>query len=105
MSKPNRKVLRLSTLRQEAEKRETVTIEFEGVDGETYTIPGPAFWPDEAHDAAARNAVADLGRSLLGDQYDKFVAGGGRSADLALVVEAYADEQGVSLGESVGSQS
>ncbi|MFD3956577.1 MULTISPECIES: hypothetical protein [Streptomyces] len=104
MSKPNKKVLRLSTLRQSAEERGTADIPFEGVDGEMYSIPGPQFWPDSAHEAASVNDVPGMGRALLGEQYDAFTKGGNRSADLALVVEAYAEEQGVTLGESEGSQ-
>ncbi|MER5886805.1 hypothetical protein ABT160_23525 [Streptomyces sp. NPDC001941] len=105
MSKPNKSRMKLATLRARAAENACAAIEFEGVDGVEYSIPAPQFWPDSAHEAAAREDVPGLGRALLADQYEHFTKGGGRSADLMLVVQEYAEQQGVTVGESEGSQS
>ncbi|MFK0290325.1 hypothetical protein ACIQU6_07560 [Streptomyces sp. NPDC090442] len=99
MSKPNKSRLKLETLRARAESKGDAVIEFDGVDGKAYTIPGPAFWDDAVHDAARAEDVPGMGRALLGDQYEAFVSGGHRSTDLMLVIEAYQAEQGATAGE------
>jgi hypothetical protein len=99
MSKPNRKRFNLATLRNEhAEKSGGSTIEFD-FEGSAYEIAAPGFWSDEVKIALKLGDDIAASRALMGEAYDDFVSAGGRADDVMLVVAAYADSQGVSLGE------
>ncbi|MGY1436689.1 hypothetical protein [Streptomyces reniochalinae] len=99
MSKPNKARYNLETLRKaHADKNGGDAIEFE-FEGETFAIAAPGFWPDAAK--VALKAGDDIGAAtaLMGGRYDDFTAKGGRADDVMIVVAAYADEQGIDLGE------
>ena len=94
----------LAELRQRAAQRKggdklTITI-----DGKPYTIPVPGFWPDRVKELARRSREdgdVPFVRELMGaEKYEKFVAAGGRSDDVALLLEEYQQAQGADLGES-----
>ncbi|MEW1895911.1 hypothetical protein [Streptomyces albidoflavus] len=94
----------LAELRQRAAQRKggdklTIT-----VDGKPYTIPMPGFWPDDVKEAARKSGEdGDIPfvRALMGaKEYEKFVAAGGRSSDIQLLLEEYKQTQGADLGES-----
>ncbi|MFF7588629.1 hypothetical protein ACFZCK_14195 [Kitasatospora purpeofusca] len=65
----------------------------------TFHIPTPERWPDAVLLAGKDADVVAMGKALLGDQYEPFIAAGGRSLDLPLILDAYATEQGATLGE------
>ncbi|MEV6102617.1 hypothetical protein [Nocardia sp. NPDC051981] len=99
----------LDELRQRAAQRKggdklTITI-----DGTPFTIPVPGFWPDRVKEMARRSREdGDIPfvRELMGaKEYEKFVAAGGRSDDVALLLEEYKAAQGADLGESSPSPS
>jgi hypothetical protein len=99
MSKPGKVRYKLETLRQaHADKNGGDAIAFEFA-GETFEIAAPGFWPDAAK--VALKAGDDIGAAgaLMGGRYDEFTAMGGRADDVMIVVAAYADEQGIDLGE------
>jgi hypothetical protein len=99
MSKPNKARFNLATLRQaHADKNGGDVIDFEH-DGKTYEIAAPGFWPDEVKTALKGGDDIGAARALMGDAYDDFREAGGRADDVMLVVAAYADAQGISLGE------
>ncbi|MFE7315141.1 hypothetical protein ACFU7T_18980 [Streptomyces sp. NPDC057555] len=99
MSKPSKTRYRLAELRQaHADKNGGDTIEFEH-DGETFEIAAPGFWPDEVKTALKSGDDIAAARALMGGAYEDFHAVGGRADDVMLVIAAYADEQGVPLGE------
>jgi hypothetical protein len=110
MSKPNKRRFKLETVRQvQADKRGS-EIEIEVGEGEgarTFVMPAPGFWPDEAVALMGKGEEVKLAQALLGgtEQYASFVEAGGRAQDVALVISAYADEQGASTGESTASSS
>lgn len=94
----------LTELRQRAAQRKgsdrlTITVE-----GKPYAIPVPGFWPDEVKELARRSREeGDIPfvRALMGaQQYEQFVAAGGRSDDISLLLEEYKASQGADLGES-----
>jgi hypothetical protein len=72
--------------------------------GKPFSIPMPGFWPDAAKDAARKSREtgdAAFVRKLMGaKEYDAFVAAGGRSDDVQLLLEEYRHSQGADLGES-----
>lgn len=106
MSKPNKRRFKLETVRQvQADKRGS-EIEIEvGDEGVVFVMPAPGFWPDEAVALMGKGEEVKLAQALLGgsEQYGRFVEAGGRAQDVALVIAAYADEQGASQGESGAS--
>jgi hypothetical protein len=55
---------------------ENPVVEFEGADGEIYTMPHPLFADDEWSEAVdAAKTTADKAKAILGDdQYAKFIA-------------------------------
>ncbi|MEU7177029.1 MULTISPECIES: hypothetical protein [Streptomyces] len=99
MSKPSKSRYRLTELRQaHAEKNggDVITFEFEGSE---FTLPAPGFWPDAVKVALKGSDDIAAARALMGDRYDAFTAMGGRADDVMLVIGAYAEEQGVTVGE------
>lgn len=107
MSKPNKKRFKLETIRQvQADKRGSV-IEIETDDGQVFALPAPGFWPDEASALMRDRDEVGLARVLVGgpEEYDRFKAAGGRASDVALAIAAFADDQGVTSGESGASSS
>ncbi|MGW3072736.1 hypothetical protein [Kitasatospora sp. NPDC001132] len=100
MSKPNKSRFRLSELRAaHAERSGGDTIEFEH-DGVTYSVAAPGFWPDAVKTALKAGDDVAASAAMMGhDAYADFVAAGGRADDVMLVVGAYAEAQGVSVGE------
>lgn len=94
----------LEELRQRAAQRKggdrlTIT-----VSGKPFTIPVPGFWPDRVKELARRSREdGDIPfvRELMGArEYEAFVKAGGRSDDVALLLEEYKRAQGAELGES-----
>ncbi|MGP4114657.1 hypothetical protein ACTWP5_27575 [Streptomyces sp. 4N509B] len=100
----------LDELRARAAERrggDTLTIT---ADGKPFTIPAPGFWPDEIKEKARQARTrGDLPfvRALMGaKRYEEFVAAGGRSDDIGLLIDEYKRAQGVDdLGESGPSSS
>lgn len=64
--------------------------------GETFILPGPGDWPDGAIEAVKDDDIVGLARALFGEQYDRFVAVGGRASRLTDVFKMV---YGVDLGE------
>ncbi|WP_433224467.1 hypothetical protein [Microtetraspora malaysiensis] len=99
MSKPNRSRYKLAELRaKHAERQGGDSIEFEHEDT-VYTLPAPGFWPDAVKVALKAGDDVAASAALMGDAYQAFTAAGGRADDIMLLITAYADEQGISLGE------
>jgi hypothetical protein len=99
MSKPNKSRFRLSELRKAHAVKtggEFVTFEFEGED---FEISAPGFWDDAVKVALKDGDDIGAARALMGARYDDFTAKGGRADDVMIVIGAYADAQGVTLGE------
>lgn len=90
----------LRKLRQNKADQGVDVIEFDGPDGNTYRIPAPGFFPDEAHAALRDRDSLALARVLMGSDYEAFKASGGKADDIGLLIEAWADEQGVDLPKS-----
>lgn len=74
--------------------------------GQTFTIPPVELWPDDAFEAmpdegSAVNPklIVNLAKALLGPDYTRFKAAGGRAMDIMLLLGASAEKQGVALGE------
>jgi len=106
MSKPNRKRFRLAEIRQtHAEKNGGDEILIEAPDGGEFTIPAPGFWPDEATALLGQNRDVALATILLGgpERYTQYKNAGGRAQDVALILAAHAEDQGVTEGESGAS--
>lgn len=99
MSKPNKKRYKLSEVRVNAEEKRSSTIDFE-LGGVDFSFPAPGFWDDDVYDAAKTESTPVMARALLGDRYDEFRSLGGRADDIALLMEAYAEEQGADLPKS-----
>lgn len=70
--------------------------------GETFVLPAPTAWPDEAFERARSDDPLGASRLILGDDYDRFVAAGGNSLFLQRLVEKL---HGASVGESSASSS
>jgi hypothetical protein len=99
MSKPNKARYNLETLRKaHADKNGGDAISFEFA-GEAFEIAAPGFWPDAAKVALKEGDDIGAARALMGERYDVFTDKGGRADDIMIVVSAYADEQGIDLGE------
>lgn len=96
---------KLAELRQrEADKSGGDTIEIETEDGTVFAFPAPGFWDDDAKLAFTSNDDVTGVKVLLGPkEYVRFRAAGGRADDVALALKAYAEEQGLGLGESSAS--
>jgi hypothetical protein len=97
MSKPNAKKYNLLQVQNhEAERRGGSTIKFD-IGGQDFEIPAPGFFPDELKRAAGDD---DKFLSLaLGDDLKRFQESGGTSDMIGLLFQAYARDQGTSLGE------
>lgn len=95
---------RLEELRAKRAAKHGDTVEFE-IGGEEFAVAAPGFWPDDAKRAMRRDDDLAFAEALLGDEYGRFAAAGGRSDDLALLLEEYAHEQGLTPGESARSRS
>ncbi|UJB43603.1 hypothetical protein [Streptomyces sp. A1-5] len=99
MSKPNKTRYRLAELRQaHAEKNGGDVIPFEFA-GETFTIAAPGFWDDPVKVALKDGDDISAARALMGERYTDFTEKGGRADDVMLVIGAYAEDQGVTVGE------
>ncbi|MFF9554594.1 hypothetical protein ACF1DY_02000 [Streptomyces albus] len=88
MSKPNKKRYVLEEVRaQYAEAVGGDEIEFEGPGGEVFTMPHPLFAPSEwAQAVDDAEDDEEMARAMLGDdQYDRYVAAGGRPGDVNFV--------------------
>jgi hypothetical protein len=73
------------------------------LNGETFSLPAPTAWPDEALAAANSEEPVTASRLILGDeQYARFTAAGGNALFLQRLV---AKLHGASVGESSGSSS
>lgn len=71
--------------------------------GETFLLPAPTVWPDEAFAAASKDDPVTASRIILGDaEYERFVAAGGNALFLQRLVEKL---HGASVGESSASSS
>lgn len=105
MSKPGRSRFKLSEIRQRhAEKVGGSTIEIETDDGSVFELPAPGFWDDDAKELFSKNRDVQGVKALLGVRdYLRFVQAGGRADDVALVLREFADEQGLTVGESSAS--
>lgn len=99
MSKPNKKRYKLSEVRVTAEQKRDSSVEFE-FGGKEFSFPAPGFWPDEVYEAVKTESTVVMAQALLGDQYEAFRAVGGRADDIALLMEAYAEDQGAELPKS-----
>lgn len=80
------------------------------IGGKPFAIPAPGFWPDDVKEAARQSReTGDIPfvQALMGaEKYKEFVVAGGRSDDIALLIEEFKRAQGVeSLGESTPSPS
>lgn len=86
------------------EREAETAIPFTMPNGETFTIPGPDFWPDRLPNAV-REGFDALGRAILGDDdWDRFVAAGGKGRALnAFYAWAVEQRQGATPGESEAS--
>ncbi|NJQ14227.1 hypothetical protein [Streptomyces bohaiensis] len=75
--------------------------------GKPFSIPMPGFWPDEVkRKALSSRSEGDepFIRALMGsDAFDRFVAAGGRTDDINLLLQEYKEAQGADLGESSAS--
>ena len=73
------------------------------LNGETFSLPAPTAWPDDAFAAANGKDPLAAARLILGaDEYDRFVKAGGNALFLQRLVEKL---HGGSVGESSGSSS
>ncbi|MFK0294498.1 hypothetical protein ACIQU6_29075 [Streptomyces sp. NPDC090442] len=99
MSKPNKTRYRLAELRQaHADKTGGDVVEFEH-NGATYTIAAPGFWDDEVKASLKAGDDVAAAQALMGDAYEDFREAGGRADDVMLVIGAYAEDQGATVGE------
>lgn len=99
MSKPGKARFNLNTLRQShAEKTGGDSISFD-FEGEVFEIAAPGFWPDAAKKALKAQDDIGAAEALMGARYEVFTDAGGRADDVMIVISAYADEQGLDLGE------
>lgn len=105
MSKPNKKTYRLSQIRESTANKRGSAIEIETEDGQTFELPTPGFWPDEATELMGKGREVELAGILLGgpEEYARFKAAGGRAGDVAMAMEAYGADQGATTGESSAS--
>lgn len=96
---------KLAEIRQRhAEKIGGETVEIETEDGSVFEVPAPGFWNDDAKELFAKNLDVAGVKALIGPrEYLRFVQAGGRADDVALVLKAFAAEQGLSVGESTAS--
>lgn len=99
---PARPTYRIETLRSGEDGLE---IPF-SIGEETFALPPAAEWPDEAFEAMPEpgtdpspRVIVTLARALLGDDYERFRAAGGRAMDVMRVLNADAAAQGLELGE------
>lgn len=96
---------KLQELRQTAAEKTGDTIEIEVEDGTVFTFPAPGFWDDEVKEAfTGNNDVTGVKRLLGPREYLKFRQCGGRADDVALALKQFAEEQGLTVGESSASQ-
>lgn len=73
------------------------------LNGETFSLPAPTAWPDDAFAAANSGDPVTASRLILGDEeYARFTAAGGNSLFLQRLVEKL---HGAPMGESAGSSS
>lgn len=106
MSSPNRRRFKLAELRQKESERTGDAFEIETDSGETFEIAAPGFWPDAVKEHIAAGNDVKAAQVLLGQQrYLQFREAGGRASDVLLALRAFADDQGVELGESSASSS
>lgn len=105
MSKPNKKTYRLSQIRESTANKRGSAIDIETDDGQTFNLPTPGFWPDEATELMGKGREVELATILLGgpEEYARFKAAGGRAGDVAMALEAYGADQGATTGESSAS--
>jgi hypothetical protein len=98
MSKPNKKVYRLSQVVTEVrEKHPDIVIELD--EGEPIRILPPQLWPDAVTKLGADNLA--VAQELMGDRYSDFIAGGGT---IGVFGEIIGDATGDGdLGESSAS--
>jgi len=95
---------KLQELRQTAAEKTGDSIEIEVEDGTVFTFPAPGFWDDEVKEAFANNNDVQGVRRLLGPrEYLQFRQAGGRADDVALALKQFAEEQGLTVGESSAS--
>jgi hypothetical protein len=74
--------------------------------GESFDIPPADDWPDEAFEAMPDNVdqiapkvIVAMARAILGEQYERFRAAGGRAMDVWRAINRAAADQGVTPGE------
>lgn len=95
---------KLQELRQTAAEKTGDSIEIEVEDGTVFAFPAPGFWDDDVKEAFAGNNDVQGVRRLLGPrEYLNFRQAGGRADDVALALKQFAEEQGLTMGESSAS--
>lgn len=89
-------------LADEIQKRKEEALVIEGTDGTEFVIDQPDLWSDAKMDAVrAAKTDGDVGRAVLGDDYDEFVRQGGSSLLLMRISREFLGD----LGESSASSS
>lgn len=77
-------------------------IEIETEDGKVWAFLPPQLWTDRAIDPKV--GPEDTAREVMGsDTFDGYRASGGTIAVFNLVLTAYGEDQGISMGESSAS--
>lgn len=96
---------KLAELRHRQAEKSGDVLEIETDDGTVFELPAPGFWDDAVKQAFAGNDDVAGVRALMGPaRYLEFRQRGGRADDVALALKAYAEDQGLSVGESSASQ-
>lgn len=99
MARPTKKYSLQQTVAEA--KLKTPLIEIELDNGDTVALEPSQFWPDEAFDLASKGKLNELALLLLGgEQYDRYIAGGGTASALQLIV---GEHSGLTVGESPAS--
>jgi hypothetical protein len=91
----------LSAAQAEAKlKHPLIEIELDPIEGSDETnsvfVEPPQLWPDEVGELAAEGKMTEVSKILLGDQYDRFKAGGGSNAILNVII---AEHSGADTGK------
>lgn len=104
MTKPNKSRLKIETLRAPIIEA-SPNILF-SVGGENFELPPVELWPDEALEQLPTGtsqpdirSIVGIAKAVLGPDYERFKAAGGRAMDVFLVLDAFATQQGVTPGE------
>ncbi|MEU6246411.1 hypothetical protein [Glycomyces sp. NPDC047010] len=81
-------------------------VQIRAENGEVFYIPAADEWPDEVFEvmpdnvnAIAPKTIVAMARALLGADYERFRASGGRAMDVWRAITRAAADQGVTPGE------